>query len=292
MAKRLLALTTALFVAASGGCSRVSAHLERAQELTFKQDFKAAALEYQALLLELGHDESASAREARASSLRALADLNYLHMNDYSTAARLYRDLAERYPEHPLTFDARAQLADILRDHFHDTRAALAQLAALVQSFPNHLDTDRYQYRAAQDYFSLQDYAQTETELKLLLGRFPGSGLRTDAQMLLAASIALQGRRAEAIELYNKIALEHPGADAARAYLEIGRLYEETNEYDKAETAMARALADHPEPKIVAAALQRIRRRVALKRPADIHDRAAIFDHKIGGQNVADRGGD
>jgi hypothetical protein len=91
------------------------------------------------------------------------------------------------------------------------------------------------------------------------------------------------------VELYTEIAREHPGADAGRANLEIARIYEEGNDWEKAENALARALPDHPEPAVVSLALNRVRRRVALKRPADIHDRAAIFDHKANNQ-VAERG--
>ena len=160
---------------------------------------------------------------------------------------------------------------------------------SLFDRLPNHLDTDRYQYRAAQDYFLLHDYAQTETELRLLLTRYPGSGMRVDAEMLLGAALALEGRRAEAIEQYGKVAREHPGADAGRAEFEIGKLYEEAGDCDKAEAALAHALADHPEPTVVAAALARVKRRVALRRPVDPHDHAAVFDHKAG-QKVAEGG--
>lgn len=287
--KRLLAIACAASLSLSG-CSRVQRELEDARELTFRKDFKGAAQAYKSALIELGRDESNPAREARALAMRALGDVYYLHLGDYAEAARVYRELSERYPERPETFDARAHLADILQDNFHDTRAALAQLAALVQSFPNHLDTDRFQYKAAQDYFELRDYAQTETELRLLLSRYPGSGVRTDAQMLLAAALAMEGRKPEAIDLYSAIAREHPGADAGRANLEIGRLYEDQGDFDKAETSLARALADHPDPQLVSMALQRVRRRVALKRPADLHDRAAIFDHKANGMKVAESG--
>ena len=286
-ARVIIALAAALTLAS---CSPVQRELEQARELTFQRDFKGAAAAYQSALVDLGRDESNPARDARAVALRALGDLSYLHLGDYAEAARAYRDLAERYPERPETFDARAHLADILQDHFHDQRAALAQLAALVQSFPNHLDTDRFQYRAAQDYFALHDYAQTETELRLMLSRYPGSGVRTDAQMLLAAALAMEGRRGEAIKLYTKIAQEHGGADAGRANLEIARLYEDATDFDKAETALARALADHPDPQLVSMALQRVKRRVALRRPADLHDHAAIFDHKAGVAKLAESG--
>lgn len=284
--RRLLSLLA--LVLAGTGCHRPG-RLDRAKELTYQRDFAGAVAAYHDALIDLGRDESPEARDARAAALRAVGDLYNLQLHDPVKAAQAYRDLAERYPERPETFDARVQLADILRDRFHDTRAALAQLAALTQSFPNHLDADRYQYRAAMDYFALRDYAQTETELKLLLARYPGTGYRVDAQMLLASCLSLEGRKAQAVELYGEIAREHPGADAGRANLEIARIYEEANDWEKAENALARALPDHPEPAVVTLALSRVRRRVALKRPADLHDHAAIFDHKANGQ-VAERG--
>jgi len=290
MFTRCLLLCCALVFTAA--CSGERGKLDKARERVFHKDFTGAAALYHTVLIDLGRDESPQARDLRAAALSALGDLYYLNLDDPAQAVRNYRELAERYPERPEAFDARAHLAEILKDKFHDTRAALAQLAALVQSFPNHLDTDRYQYRAAQDYFELRDYAQTETELKLLLARYPGSGVRIDAQMLLASSLALQGRRPEALALYAQIAREHPGADAGRANFEVARLYEESREYDKAETALAKALADHPEPTLVAAALERVKKRAARVRPVDIHDHAAVFDHKVAQNALQGEGGD
>ena len=280
---RLLALGGALTVGLAlpaGGCARSrQARLDQARSLAFHQNFVAAVTEYESLTTELGRDESGPAKDLRAAALRGAADLCYLQLADYVKAARLYRDLSERYPDRPETFGARANLATILRDHFHDTRGALAQLAALVQSFPNHLDTDRYQYRAAQDYFELRDYRQAETELRLFLSRFPGSAVRTDAQLLLASALAYQGRRGDAVVVYQQVAEEHPGPDAGRANLELARLAEEAGEYEKAEALLSRAVVDYPDPRVVTLALERVKHRVALRRPVDIKDHAAIFDH-------------
>ncbi len=262
--------------------------MDQARDLAFRQNFQGALAQYEGVLTDLGRDESDLSKTIRVQALRGAADLCYLQLADYVKAAQLYRDLAERYPDRPETFEARAHLADILRDHFHDTRGALAQLAALVQSFPNHVDTDRYQYRAAQDYFDLRDYPQTETELSLFLSRFPGSALRADAQLLMASSMALEGRKTDAIAMYQQIANEHPGADAGRANLEIARIYEDASDFEKAETFLAKAMPDYPEPKVVSLALQRVRRRVAMRKPVDIHDRNAIFDNV--GRKVAEGG--
>jgi TolA-binding protein len=262
------------------GCARTAQdRLDRARALAFRQNFTGAVAEYESLLTDLTHDESVPARDLRAAALRGAADLSYLQLADYVRAARLYRDLCERYPDRPETFEARANMADILRDHFHDTRGALAQLAALVQSFPNHQDTDRFQYRAAQDYFDLRDYRQAETELHLFLSRFPGSTLRPDAELLLASALAYQGRRDEAIAIYQRVVVERPGADAGRANLELARLAEEAGEYERAEAFLSRAVVDYPEPRVVTLALERVKHRVALRRPVDIKDHAAIFDH-------------
>jgi TolA-binding protein len=270
-------------------CDKTQKLMERAREEAFQQAYAAAITDYDQVLLELTHNESAEARELRSQVLRATGDIFYLHLKDYTKAAQRYHELAEQFPEHPETFEARVNLSDILRDHFGDRRAALAELAALVQSFPNHLETDRYQYRAALDYFELRDYHQAETELRLFLNRYSGSSLRGDAQNLLASALALQGRTPEAIQTYLQVAREHPGADAAKAYLEIGRLYEESGDMDKAETNLALALANYPDPKVVQIALNRVRRRVALSRPVDIHNHDAIFDHAAGKQ-VAEGG--
>lgn len=262
--------------------------LEAAQSRVFAREYGAAARSYGSLLIELGRDESPGAREVRVQATRALADLSYLHLGDYARAAQLYRDLAERWPDRPETFEARVRLAEILQTHFHDGRAALAQLAALVQSFPDHPEADRFQLEAARRYFELRDWPQTETELRLLRKRWPKTNHAVDVSMLLGATLALQGRRDEAIATYREVTDGPDQADAGRAWLEIGKLQEEAGQVAEAESALAHALSTHPEPTLVARVLGRVKRRAALRRPVDLADRAAIFDHGV--EAKADQG--
>jgi len=284
MKGRLLIISALVGLAA---CSGPRAQLDHARDLTFHSQFRSAAAQYQSLLVELGRDESPQAQALRAAALSELGQLEALRLNDPEGAVQCYHKLAERYPERPEAFDARVQLADLLAHRFNDPRGALVQLAALVQSFPNHTDTDRYQYQLAKGYFALGDYAQTETEARLLLAHYPGSVEKIDTRMLLASSLALQGHRAEAIKLYQQVVALGPGADASRAHLEIGRLYEGEGDLPRAEVALAKALPDSPNPGVVKVALSRVKRRAALRQAVDIHDRAAIFDHKASQRVVA-----
>ena len=151
MLRPLLGLAIACLFA---GClSNPAAHLERARELTFEHKPKEAIAEYDEALSILAKKDGEAVKAQRIQALKAAGDLCYLELKKYEKAAEYYRALADRYPEAEETLEARASLADIFRTRFRDRRAAVAELAAIVQTFPRSPEVDRFQYLAARDYF-------------------------------------------------------------------------------------------------------------------------------------------
>lgn len=272
----LLLLAAQLF-----GCQQSAARLvDEAKNYDFAKQPEKALAAYQRALLALGRDESDSARSLRARCYRGAGDICYLDLHDYLRAVEFYRKLTEAYPEAPEVFQARANLYDILRSHGGDRRTALAELASLVQSFPNHPDVDRYQFLAAEDYFDLADYQQARIEAKALLDRFPESAFGPEAQNLVASAFAFENRRTDAVNAYLALIARWPNHPLVpRARLEIGKLYADGGDLDRAQEIMLLALKDHPDPRAVQSELARLRRRIARTRPADATDHDAVWDH-------------
>jgi TolA-binding protein len=265
------------------GCQPSAAQLvDQAKNHDFSKEPEKALASYERALLALGRDETDAARALRAKSYRGAGDICYLDLHDYLRAVEFYRKLTEAYPEAPEAFQARANLYDILRSHGGDRRTALAELASLVQSFPNHADVDRYQYLAAKDYFDLADYQQARIEAKALLDRFPNSGFGPEAQYLIGSAFAFENRRSDAVNAFLALIAKWPdNALVPRARLEMGKLYADGGDLDRAQEIMLAALKDHPDPRAVQSELARLRRRIALTRPADSGDHDAVWDHDL-----------
>jgi TolA-binding protein len=256
--------------------------VKQAQNFDYAKQPEKALAAYQRALMALGREESPEARSLRAKCFRGAGDICYLDLHDYQRAVDFYRKLTEAYPDAPEALQARANLYEIIRTQNGDRRTALAELASLVQSFPNNPDVDRYQYQAAKDYFELADYEQSRIEAKALLDHYQNSSLGAEAQYLIGSSYAFEGKRTESVNAYLALVARWPQSSLVpRARLEIGKLYAEAGDYDKAQEIMLLALKDHPDPKAVQSELARLRRRIALTRPADADNHDAVWDHDL-----------
>ncbi len=254
-------------------------HFENAQQLTYQRLHKDALAEYVEVLSLVAKKDSDRARELRVKSLKAAGDICYLELRDPSRAVEYYRSLVSRYPEDPRSLEARANLAEIYRS-LGDLRASVAELAAIVQAFPNHEETHRYQYLAAKDYFELRDWDQVVVEVNVLAERFPDSEYLDDAQLLVASSWVLQGDRQKALAAYDRFLERWPeGELAPRAMFEQARLYAENEQLEKSVDLLMRALQTHPTPKLVQAEIARIRRRIATLRIPPKVDPSKVWDH-------------
>jgi TolA-binding protein len=251
-----------------------AAHLERARELTFQRQPALALKQYEEVLSLLSKKDPRKVRALLVPSLKGAGDLCYLELKEYPKAIEYYRSLANHFPDADETLEARSALSDIYRT-LGDRRAAVAELTALVQSFPRGPDIDRYQYQAVKDFFELGDYDQVALESRILQTRYPLSPYAIEAQMLVAASYTLQGKKLKAIDAYEQVSRRWPGNDLApRAQVEQAKVMSELGQDERAVEVLVQALKAHPDPKGVQAEIARLRRKLALRRAAENFDHA------------------
>jgi tetratricopeptide (TPR) repeat protein len=277
---RRVSIIAALFATAC--LSDVSGRLDRARDLARAGRARDALIQARAALAAL-HDEAGSTADTlRVRALALAGEISHLYLGNLVEAVDFYKELAETYPASAEAFTARARLGDIYRDRLNDPAAALSQYQAIVRDFPDHPEADQYALRAARvRLYDLKEPAEARAAVDEMTQRWPGSERRAAAAFLRASSYQVEGNRTRALQAFLEVADEFKGtAVAARAWHEAGGLLAESGEYRKAIDAYLSALENHPEPQAVQYSLERVRKRMEMKRPADPSDRAAVFDHR------------
>ncbi|MGC4121481.1 MAG: tetratricopeptide repeat protein [Myxococcales bacterium] len=273
---RKTAFILGLLFLGAGCVGDPSAHLDRARQYAFQRQPADALLQYEEVLSLVAKKDPHRVRDLLVPALKGAGDLCYLELRMYPRAIEYYRQLANHFPDAAETLDARAALADLYRMH-GDRRAAVAELTALVQSFPSGADVDRYRYMAVQDYFELADYDQVMIEARALQERFPDSSYAVQAQLMVAESLALQGQRAKSIQAYDVLLTRWPNDPLApQARVEQAKVLYEDGKTERAVDVLVAALKDHPNPKAVQVEIARLRKKLAARRaPAKFEHAAA-----------------
>ncbi|MHB1845718.1 MAG: tetratricopeptide repeat protein [Deltaproteobacteria bacterium] len=276
---RALALL-ALLLAPLAGCPRsAQGLLEHADSLESRKRFPEALAAYRDALRRLGPDDGPSARAIRARALAHLGDLCYLDLNDSHCARDAYQRLVDRFPDAPESYEARIHYSELLRDRLGDVPGAIAQLEALVAAYPDRPGADDFQYQVAEGYFGLGDYAQTRTEARALLDRFPQSRRGPQARFLLASCYELEGRRSDAIAAYEELLDRTQDPELVpRAQLALAKLLELEGQNDRALTTLLECLKGYPDPQTIQREIDRLEGKLARARSLEHPD---AFDHGV-----------
>lgn len=253
--------------------------VQRARDALYDKDPKKALAEFRLALDGLEQKSTPEARVLKAVALKGVADTYFLELHDVRQAVTAYKEVIAQCPESKETLDARITLAGILADDYHDLRAAITELtAALARNPPQSAELH---YDVAKLYFQLGDFRQCELETAQLVKTFETSAFVDDALFLEAQAVAMQeGRRRDAEALFEKLPLRFPESELSpHAYFELGKLYAEEDRDSEAIDAWVKALAHHPDPALVQAAISRVRRRIT-KNNVEVGVKAAFAKPK------------
>lgn len=246
-----------------GACQLAPAdRVQRARDALYAKDPKRALAEFRLALDGLEHQDSPESRVLKASALKGAADIEYLELHDVRQAVSAYKELIAECPEAKETLDARITLANILAEDYHDLRGAITELtAALARNPPQSAELH---YDVAKLYFQLGDFRQCELETAQLVKTFETSAFVDDAMFLQGQAVAMQeGRRRDAEALFLKLPAQFPDSELApHALFELGKLYAEEDRNAEAIDTWVKALAHHPDPALVQAAISRVRQRI------------------------------
>lgn len=221
---------------------------------------------------------------------------------DYRRAADLFRDLAERYPDHRLAPEAlfrlgrgtylflndpreavlvlralarregsgawarRAQqlLGEIFEVRQGDCRQAIVEYQRMISLDPRGEGNDEAQFAVARCSFSLGDFDQARAEYEVLMERYPESPLKPKALAGIANTWYVTGHFGQAVKFYQQALREsRDPALAAEAGFGIATSLEEAGDLAGALAQFERVRSTYPNPGLVEQRIARARERIA-----------------------------
>jgi tetratricopeptide (TPR) repeat protein len=276
------AAAIALVAGLAGSGCEISAQerLQRARDRIFEKKPEEALKEYRLALDIVERDVSPEGAVLRARVLKGAGDVYYLELRDFRRAAEVYQELIRACPEAPETLQARIHLAEILHTHFRDLRGAITALIGAIDR--NAPESAELAYRVAKLYFELGDYQQATLEARKVQARFETSPLVDDALLLEAQALALmEGRAPESIRALQALAERFPdSALTPIALYEMGKVRAEMGDREEAIALWVKALAHHPDPSQVQAAIARIRKQIVERTPVRVGNEEEAFDRR------------
>lgn len=258
---RRLGLLFFVLAPLASACTETASDLvARGDELSFSQQYAAAAKSYEAAVLESEGIEP-EAVTVRATALKKLGEVRHLFLADVQGALRAYRAVVEAAPGTELAFDARKAMVQLLRDRLNDPAAAAGELSALLEAFPDHqenallrLEYARLAFRAGKMRSAIQ-HSQKLLEI-------PDKAIRQEAALLLASIHRLEGRRGDALALYEGLLAGNLDAKTeAQIRLEAGHCLEALGRFQEAIAAYEGATGAIDRD-IVAARVTRVKARL------------------------------
>jgi len=260
------ALAVAAWLLLQGCRPSVEEELQRGKDARFERKPEAALQAFRRALDRLDRDASASAQVLRARALAGAAEVYDVELGDARRAVEVYRELLRACPESPEALAARPRLAALLKDRFGDARGAIQVLNdALARSPP---ESAELRYQVASLYFTLGDHAQASLEAAEVVRRFEASAWVDDALLLQGQSLQLKGRPREALAAFEALAARFPDGELRpHALYEQGRVLMGLGARDRAVAVWLEALKVHPQPALVRAELDRVRRIVDAETP-------------------------
>ncbi|HWR97606.1 MAG TPA: tetratricopeptide repeat protein [Candidatus Methanoperedens sp.] len=220
---------------------------------------------------------------------------------EHRLAATLYAEIRERYPDHPLAFEAlfqlgrtaslflddqaeairalrlltrgaadgpsalRAQrlLGEIFETRQGDCRQAIVEYQRLISLDPDGEGSDEARFAVARCSFTLGDFEQARADFEQLLERGPAGPLRARALLGVANAWYVTGRYPQALQRYREALAAAPDpALAAEAGFGAASALEESGDLAGALAEFERVGPTYPNPGLVSQRSARIRERI------------------------------
>lgn len=205
--------------------------------------WKLAAESFQAFVQK-------NAKHPKAETARYYLGLTYVNLEDHKQARDTLRAFVRDYPKSSQLVQAAYWIgqSSYLLDDFP---AAETELSAFADKAPGDPLLERALPYLGDVELRLNKPDQAATRFQQALKQFPQGVMAEDAKFGLARSYELQKKNAEAVKLYQELAVNRTGSRAAEAQLNLGaRMFDDGN-FAGAAQAYAKLEKDFPESPLV-----------------------------------------
>ena len=197
-------------------------------------------------------------------ALFRLGRATYLFLNDPREAVLVLRSLVQRESTGAWARRAQQQLGEIFEVRQGDCRQAIVEYQRMISLDPRGVGNDEAQFAVARCSFALGDYDQARAEYEVLLERYPESAFKARALAGIANTWYVTGRFGQAVKLYRQAQQEsRDPALAAEAGFGIATSLEEAGDLAGALAQFERVRSSYPNPGLVDQRIARARERIA-----------------------------
>ncbi len=202
----------------------------------------------------------------RKDALYQLGLLEYLYLNDYTTALEYFYDLVYTYPHYKNTFEAYLYIAQIYQEKQHLPQKAIEVYEKLLSSTISDEYLKQLLPKLASEYESVGDIPKAINVYDKLLGLYskPPAGYLYEFAYLNY----LAGHYSEAVKDFQKISLLYPQSSYEfSAKLAIADCYEETGRSEDALSLLNGLKSHYPtETSIIGIKIDSITKRIKNKK--------------------------
>ncbi len=159
---------------------------------------------------------------------------SYYNMGLYENAITYYAKVINEFPNTPYIFDAVKGIQDcyIAKDQPEN---AIDFIDQFLISNPDSRIGDQIQFRKAEIYYSNANYAMALINYSEVINQYPRSSLVQDSHYWMGKCSQNLGKNEEAIQhFYNAMNKDLGSEIGIAAVIELGTIYNELGEYDKA----------------------------------------------------------
>jgi TolA-binding protein len=165
----------------------------------------------------------------------------HLYHSRYLDAILDFRELLDRFPEHPRALETRKKIAELLEKKVRDFSKAIVEYQKLITDYDEAADKDLFQYHIGVCFFELLDFERAKIEFYYLINRYPESDLVDDAFFQIANILQTQGALEDAQKAYGHYLARFPEGELAldarfnlaATLEEMGRLEEALEMYNQ-----------------------------------------------------------
>ena len=249
MVKRHLAFLSLLtfisvFLVYGCGPSEDLVAFEAAEKSLVEGDFEGALLRYSVVV------ENFSDSPYGVKSQYMIGYIYSNHLRDMNNARKAWAMLYSLYPMSEEVTLARESMGEMY-SRSGEHRKAIAEYDWLMERGDEN-ERDRYQYRIANEYIGMNDFAQARIEFQEIIASAPDTDLLADVHYGTAITYYFEGNLSEAIALYDKIAFDFPDHRLAlEARLSKASALAESGELDAALELLARLADEYSNSEVV-----------------------------------------